>query len=203
MKSISAMRGAARAFGFRLRRHRRRDPGTPEDSRHRALGRLLAAGRHRPLLQHLDTRLQHPCRCRAQGTGHRRPRDAGAERLYTARFKLGLFDPPGSSLDRIPVLCRRIRDQSPHLPQGRRREHRSAEKQRHASAKSAGEDRCHRTDCGFTAFHPRQLRRHAAAPGHSARRHDEAVHSSSPILYAQGSTLAEGVAYRFRARPSA
>ena len=25
-----------------------------------------------------------------------------AERLYTARFQLGLFDPPGSSLDRIP-----------------------------------------------------------------------------------------------------
>ena len=42
-------------------------------------------------------------------------------------------------------------------------------------------------------LHPRQLRRHSAASGDAAGWHIEASSRVSPILYAQGSTLAEGV----------
>ena len=42
-----------------------------------------------------------------QWTGHRRPGHQAAERLYTARFQLGMFDPQGSNpLDKHSLLRR-------------------------------------------------------------------------------------------------
>ena len=57
-----------------------------------------------------------------------------AERLYTARFQLGLFDPPGSSARPDPFPIGRIQSAPPDLAQGRRRKHRAAEEQRRAAA---------------------------------------------------------------------
>ena len=86
-----------------------------------------------------------------------------AERLYTARFQLGLFDPQGSNpLDKIPFSDARFEANRADRSQGRRREHRAAEERRRAAAEERpGTHRGHRTDRRSAALHPRQLRRHA------------------------------------------
>ncbi len=61
-----------------------------------------------------------------------------AERLYTARMQLGMFDTPGSTLDRIPFSSVASARQSPDFAQGCRREHRPAQEQRRIASQSAG-----------------------------------------------------------------
>ena len=96
-----------------------------------------------------------------------------AERLYTARFKLGLFDPQGSNpLDKIPFSADCLAEHRQTLSQGRRREHRPAQEQRRAASQDrARPHRRHRPHCRPAALHPRQLRRHARSSRHAARRH--------------------------------
>jgi len=117
-----------------------------------------------------------------------------AERLYTARFKLGLFDPQGSSpFDRIPYSA----DASP--------EHREV------SLKAADEAMVllkndgtlplktapgHIAVIGPTAdLLPSILGNYVGTPLHPVTPLDGILSQfrTTPILYAQGSTLAEGV----------
>ena len=72
-----------------------------------ALRRACAAGGHRSLVQYLDSGLQHAGRRGAQGLVTEDLVTQAAERLYTARFQLGLFDPPGSNRWIEIPFCRR------------------------------------------------------------------------------------------------
>ena len=90
-----------------------------------------------------------------------------AERLYTARFQLGMFDPPGSSLDRIPF--------SSVASEANRQTSRKAAEESIVLLKNdgvtasegTGKDRRHRSDSRLASIHPRQLRRHSAPSRHA------------------------------------
>ncbi|HTX76378.1 MAG TPA: glycoside hydrolase family 3 C-terminal domain-containing protein [Terracidiphilus sp.] len=116
-----------------------------------------------------------------------------AERLYTARMQLGMFDPPGSSLDRIPYAM------TASIPN------------RLISEKAAEESMVLLKNDGVLPLRPRPG--HIAVIGPTADLLPSILGNyvgtplepvtpldgmsrefkSSPIVYAQGSTLAEGV----------
>ncbi len=216
----AARRSPARRLGIqglrrlRLRRDRRREPGPQEDRRTSST----------PRRSHWQAGTDLSCSIWAPGFNYARrsavrhglvAEDAGdagsAERLYTARISLGLFDPPGSSpLDGLPLS-----DAACWTRTGRsrwkaaERVDRAAQEQRCPAAQPrAREDRGHRTH-----GRPACLRSSAttsARPCSLSRRSTACVKQfrGSTILYAQGSTLAEGVggaraAYRLRHRPGA
>ncbi len=115
-----------------------------------------------------------------------------AERLYTARFQLGLFDAPGSTLDQIPFSA-------------------AASIQNRLIARKAAEESIvllkndgtlplkaakHIAVIGPTADQLTSiLGNYVGTPLHPVTPLDGMLQQfkSSPILYAQGSTLAEGV----------
>jgi beta-glucosidase len=116
-----------------------------------------------------------------------------AERLYTARFQLGMFDPQGSSLDRIPFNSV------------------ASESNRLASRKAAEESIVLLKNSGVLPLKapakiavigptadslPAILGNYVGTPLHPVTALDGMSNQfkSTPILYAQGSTLAEGFA---------
>jgi beta-glucosidase len=115
-----------------------------------------------------------------------------AERLYTARFQLGLFDPQGSTLDRIPFS------------------ENASDAHRQISLKAAEESIVLLKNKGVLPLKapgkiavvgptadslPSILGNYVGTPLHPVTPLDGMFNQfkSSPILYAQGSTLAEGV----------
>ncbi|MGA3046800.1 MAG: glycoside hydrolase family 3 C-terminal domain-containing protein [Terracidiphilus sp.] len=117
-----------------------------------------------------------------------------AERLYTARFQLGLFDPQGSNpLDRIPFS--RVGDQ-----QNRQTSLKAAEESivllKNNGALPLKAAPGHIAVIGPTAdLLPSILGNYVGTPVDPVTPLDGMMHQfrSSPILYAQGSTLAAGV----------
>ena len=117
-----------------------------------------------------------------------------AERLYTARFQLGLFDPPGSNpLDRLPPNA--IAN-----PQGRQTSRRAAEESivllKNDGALPLKSAPGHIAVVGPTAdLLPSILGNYVGTPQRPVTPLDGLFQQfrSSPILYAQGSTLAAGV----------
>ena len=197
----AAERTSARCMGIqrlrrlRLRRHRRREPGPQEDSRHR---RTPPRSRCRPAPispaasgRPASTPWPTPCaRDWSQKTSSPRPPSASTPRASSSACSIRKA-PIRSTASPSPPIASDA--QSPDVAQGRRRKHRSAQEQRRAAAQSApGHIAVIGPTADSAALNPRQLRRHAAPSRHAARRHAEPV-PSTPILYAQGSTLAEGV----------
>jgi beta-glucosidase len=116
-----------------------------------------------------------------------------AERLYTARFKLGLFDPQGSSLDRIPFATA--------ASNANRMISRKAAEESIVLLKNNGalplkSAPGHIAVIGPTADQLTSiLGNYVGTPLHPVTPLEGIMNQfkSSPILYAQGSTLAEGV----------
>jgi len=115
-----------------------------------------------------------------------------AERLYTARFQLGLFDPQGSTLDRIPF--------SENASDAHRQISRKAAEESIVLLKNKGVLPLKAPGkvavIGPTADSlPSILGNYVGTPLHPVTPLDGIFNQfkSSPILYAQGSTLAEGV----------
>jgi beta-glucosidase len=115
-----------------------------------------------------------------------------AERLYTARFQLGLFDPQGSTLDRIPF--------SENASDAHRQISRKAAEESIVLLKNKGvlplKAPGNVAVIGPTADSlPSILGNYVGTPLHPVTPLDGIFNQfkSSPILYAQGSTLAEGV----------
>ena len=115
-----------------------------------------------------------------------------AERLYTARFKLGMFDPQGSSLDRIPF--------SDVASDAHRQISRKAAEESIVLLKNSGvlplKSPAKIAVVGPTADSlPSILGNYVGTPLHPATPLDGMLgqFKSTAILYAQGSTLAEGV----------
>ena len=115
-----------------------------------------------------------------------------AERLYTARFQLGLFDPQGTALDRIPF--------SENASDAHRQISRKAAEESIVLLKNKGVLPLKAPGkiavVGPTADSlPSILGNYVGAPLHPVTPLDGMFNQfkSSPILYAQGSTLAEGV----------
>lgn len=115
-----------------------------------------------------------------------------AERLYTARFQLGMFDPPGSSLDRIPFQA------AASLPN--RMIARKAAEESIVLLKNTGvlplKAPGHIAVIGPTADQLTSiLGNYVGTPLHPVTPLDGMLQQfkSTPILYAQGSTLADGV----------
>jgi beta-glucosidase len=116
-----------------------------------------------------------------------------AERLYTARFQLGLFDPQGSALDRIPY--------SADGSTANRQTSLKAAEESIVLLKNSGElplkaQTGHIAVIGPTAeLLPSILGNYVGTPVHPVLPLDGVIDQfrSSPILYAQGSTLAAGV----------
>jgi beta-glucosidase len=119
-----------------------------------------------------------------------------AERLYTARFKLGLFDPQGSNpLDRTPFTSSRFDPNQSDFAQSSRREHRAAEERRRFAAQRLPRRATSPSSAPPPTCCPPSSATTLARRSIPSRR-SMACYSqfrSSPILYAQGSTLAEGV----------
>jgi beta-glucosidase len=116
-----------------------------------------------------------------------------AERLYTGRFQLGMFDPPGSTLDRIPFSSV------------------ASESNRQASLKAAEESIVLLKNTGVLPLKAAQkiavigptadslpsiLGNYVGTPLHPVTPLDGMMNQfkSTPILYAQGSALAESFA---------
>ena len=117
-----------------------------------------------------------------------------AERLYKARFQLGLFDPQGAnSLDRIPFTDAARTANRHRRSQSRRRIHRPAEEQRCLAAEER--PRTHRSRRPDRGSLPSILGNYVGTPLHPVTPLEGIINQfkSTPILYAQGSTLAEGV----------
>jgi beta-glucosidase len=116
-----------------------------------------------------------------------------AERLYTARFQLGLFDPQGSTLDRIPFAA------VASIP-NRQTSLRAAEESivllKNSGVLPLKGEPGHIAVIGPTAdLLPSILGNYVGTPVHPVTPLDGIFQQfrSSPILYAQGSTLADGV----------
>jgi beta-glucosidase len=115
-----------------------------------------------------------------------------AERLYTGRFQLGLFDPPGSALDRIPFSAAAS---IPNRMIARKAAEESIVLLKNDGAlplKAPG----HIAVVGPTADQLTSiLGNYVGTPLHPVTPLDGMLQQfkSTPILYAQGSTLAEGV----------
>ena len=116
-----------------------------------------------------------------------------AERLYTARFQLGLFDPQGSSLDKIPFAA------AASIP-NRQTSLKAAEESivllKNNGALPLKSAPGHIAVIGPTAdLLPSILGNYVGTPLHPVTPLDGLWQQfkSSPILYAQGSTLAAGV----------
>ena len=116
-----------------------------------------------------------------------------AERLYTARFQLGLFDPPGSSLDRIPFQSVAS---NPHRLISRKAAEESIVLLKNNGALPLKSAPGHIAVIGPTADQLTSiLGNYVGTPLHPVTPLEgiQREFRSSPILYAQGSTLAEGV----------
>ncbi len=116
-----------------------------------------------------------------------------AERLYTARFQLGLFDPPGSTLDRIPFQSAAS---VAHRLISRKAAEESIVLLKNNGILPLKSEPGHIAVIGPTADQLTSiLGNYVGTPLHPVTPLD-GIHSlfrSSPIVYAQGSTLAEGV----------
>ena len=115
-----------------------------------------------------------------------------AERLYTARFQLGLFDPQGSSFDKIPF------QNAASIP-NRQTSLQAAEESivllKNSGALPLKAAPGHIAVIGPTAdLLPSILGNYVGTPLHPVTPLDGLIQQfrSSPILYAQGSTLAAG-----------
>ena len=116
-----------------------------------------------------------------------------AERLYTARFQLGLFDPQGSTLDKIPF--------SDDASIANRQTSLRAAEESIVLLKNSGvlplkHEPGHIAVIGPTAeLLPSILGNYVGTPVHPVTPLDGVMQQfrTSPILYAQGSTLAVGV----------
>ncbi|HEY2467942.1 MAG TPA: glycoside hydrolase family 3 C-terminal domain-containing protein [Terracidiphilus sp.] len=115
-----------------------------------------------------------------------------AERLYTGRFQLGMFDPPGSSLDRIPFTT--------VATENNRMTARKAAEESIVLLKNNGALPIKSPEkiavVGPTAESlPSILGNYVGTPLHPVLPLDgmKSQFETTPILYAQGSTLAEGV----------
>ena len=115
-----------------------------------------------------------------------------AERLYTARFQLGLFDPQGSTFDRIPYS-----DDASNA--NRQTSLRAAEESivllKNSGALPLKREPGHIAVVGPTAeLLPSILGNYVGTPVHPVTPLDGILQHfrTSPILYAQGSTLAVG-----------
>ena len=117
-----------------------------------------------------------------------------AERLYTARFKLGLFDPQGANpLDRVPFA-------NAGSPPNRQTSLKAAEESivllKNAGVLPLKSDPGHIAVIGPTAdLLPSILGNYVGTPLFPVTPLDGMMRQfrSSPVLYAQGSTLADGV----------
>ncbi len=117
-----------------------------------------------------------------------------AERLYTARFQLGLFDPQGSSpLDKIPFSDA---GSVVHREESLKAAEESIVLLKNNGALPLKSAPGHIAVIGPTAdLLPSILGNYVGTPVHPVTPLDGILdqYKSSPILYAQGSTLAEGV----------
>ena len=104
--------------------------------------------------------------------------DQALRRLYRARFRLGMFDPPSS------YAYGRIGMDENNTPAHRQLSLKAARESivllkndGVASAQTRRQENCrHRSDCGAGSVTPGKLQRPAAQPGVSAGRHREALH---------------------------
>ncbi len=115
-----------------------------------------------------------------------------AERLYTARFKLGLFDPPGSAFDRIPFSA--VASENNRLISRKAAEESIVLLKNNGTLPLKAPEKI--AVIGPTADSlPSILGNYVGTPLHPVTPLDGMMNQfrNTPILYAQGSTLAAGV----------